>query len=177
MSLFQLFRKSYTFYWKTYIKPFIVLPGIVEIDETKISRQRWHFRGGFPKKIRWVFGLFCRSTGITIVYEIHSKSHDYLVNIVKKHVQAGTVMMSDHHSSYVIMRASKSNLTRYGFFHFWINHSAYYVHEKFTFLQTASIENQWLRMRHQMMALKMQQSSERIDEYLNTFMLMNIIQQ
>ena len=61
-------------------------------------------------------------------YEIQSKSHDYLVNIVKKHVQAGTIMLSDHHSSYVIMRSAKSNLTKYGFFHFWINHSAWKVH-------------------------------------------------
>ena len=104
-----------------------------------------------------------------VAYEIMSKSHDYLMNIVKKHVHPGTIMMSDHHSSYVILRSAKSHLTKYGYFHFWINHSAYYVHEKFTFLQTASIENQWLQMRHQMMSLKMQQSSARIDEYLSTY--------
>ena len=85
-SLFLLFRKCYTHYWKTYVGPYLVLPGIVEIDETKISRQRWHFKGGFPKKIRWVFGMYCRSTGIPIVYEIQCKNHDYLVNILKKHV-------------------------------------------------------------------------------------------
>ena len=38
MSLMGLFRKSYTHYWKTNISPFLILPGIVEIDETKISR-------------------------------------------------------------------------------------------------------------------------------------------
>ena len=37
-SLFLLFRKAYTHYWKTYVGPYLVLPGIVEIDETKVSR-------------------------------------------------------------------------------------------------------------------------------------------
>ena len=80
-------------------------------------------------------------------------------------------MLSDHHSSYVLMRGSRSNLTRYGWFHFWINHSAYYVHEKFTFVQTASIETTWLRLKHQMMSLKRVCDFDRIDEYLNTFEL------
>jgi hypothetical protein len=38
MNYFHLFRKSYKYYWKTFIAPYLVLPGIVEIDETKISR-------------------------------------------------------------------------------------------------------------------------------------------
>lgn len=96
---------------------------------------------------------------------------------MKRHMRSGQIMFSDHHSSYVTMRSSRSNLTRYGWFHFWINHSAYYVHEKFTFVQTASIENTWLKMRHQMMSLKMQVNDDRIDEYLNTFMLMQLIKQ
>jgi hypothetical protein len=90
--------------------------------------------GGFPKRIKWCFGLFCWESGIPIVYQIENKSHEYLVNLMKKHMRAGQIMLSDHHSSYVTMRSSKSNLTKYGWFHFWINHSADYVHEKFTFV-------------------------------------------
>ena len=86
-------------------------------------------------------------------------------------------MLSDHHSSYVLMRGSRSNLTRYGWFHFWINHSAYYVHEKFTFVQTATIETTWLRLKHQMMSLKSVTDFDRIDEYLHTFCLMCLIKQ
>lgn len=33
-----LFRKSYKHYYKKYVAPYLILPGIVEIDETKISR-------------------------------------------------------------------------------------------------------------------------------------------
>ena len=45
--------------------------------------------GGFPKRIKWCFGLFCRESGIPIVYQIENKSHDYLVNLMKKHMRAG----------------------------------------------------------------------------------------
>lgn len=156
---------------KTKVMPYIVLPGPVEIDEAKIGRQRWHFRGEFPKKIKWAFGVYCRTTGISIIYEIKSKKHSYLVSILKKHLRAGAVMHSDHHSSYVILRSAKSLLSKYGFYHFWINHSNLYVHEKFSFVMTGNIERCWSQLRHMMMPLKFQRNSLRIEEYLCTYML------
>lgn len=142
-ALFSLFRRAYTFYLKTKILPYLVLPGPVEIDEAKIGRQRWHFRGEFPKKIKWAFGMFCRTTQIPLIYEIKCKVHKYLVSILKRHLRAGTVMHSDHHSSYVVLRSAKSLLAKYGFYHYWVNHSNLYVHEKFSFVMTGNIERVW----------------------------------
>lgn len=87
--------------------------------------------------------MYCRTTGIPIIYEIKSKVHSYLVSILKKHIRPGTVMHSDHHSSYVILRSAKSLLAKYGFYHYWINHSNLYVHEKFSFVMTGNIERVW----------------------------------
>lgn len=139
---------------KTKILPYLRLPGPVEIDEAKIGRRRWHFRGEFPKKIRWAFGIYCRTTGIPILYEIKTKMHRYLVSILKKHLKDGTVLLSDHHSSYVILRSGKSHLAKYGFYHFWVNHSDFYIHEKFSFVFTGNIERCWAQLRHQCMPLK-----------------------
>jgi hypothetical protein len=57
-----VFRRSFNNYMARRIYPFLKLPGPVEIDEAKIGVQRWHFKGEFPKNIKWAFGLYCRST-------------------------------------------------------------------------------------------------------------------
>jgi hypothetical protein len=128
---------------KTKVLPYLILPGPCEIDEAKLGRQRWHHRGEFPKNIKWGFGLYCRTTHIPIIYEIKNKQHAYLVSIMKKHMRPGTVVHSDHHSSYVILRCAKSLLAKYGLFHYWVCHASLYVHEKFSWVFTGNIERTW----------------------------------
>ena len=140
---FLLFRKACSHYMHSRVLPFIQLPGPIEIDEAKIGRRRWHFRGEFPKKIRWAFGMYCRTTGIPILYEIKSKVHSYLVGLMKLHMPSGRAVLSDHHSSYVILRSGKSHLSKYGWYHFWVNHSDFYIHEKYAFVFTGNIERVW----------------------------------
>jgi hypothetical protein len=77
------------------VYPFLRLPGPIEIDEAKIGVQRWHYKGEFPKNIKWAFGVYCRSTQIAIVYEISTKNHAELVSIMKAHCAPGSVMISD----------------------------------------------------------------------------------
>ena len=92
--------------------------------------------------------MYCRTTGIPILYEIKSKVHSYLINLMKKHMRSGRSVLSDHHSSYVILRSSKSHLAKYGYYHFWVNHSNFYVHEKFNFVLTSNVERVWAQLRH-----------------------------
>ena len=91
----MLFRKASHHYMHTRVLPYLQLPGPIEIDEAKIGRRRWHFRGEFPKKIRWAFGMYCRTTGIPILYEIKSKVHGHLLSFMKKHMPGGRVVLSD----------------------------------------------------------------------------------
>ena len=84
------------------MKPYLVLPGIVEIDETKIGVERgvsgamnWH------PKLRWVFGMYCRQTGLIIMYYILNRMSEFLYPKIKKHVRPGTVMISDELATYV----------------------------------------------------------------------------
>jgi hypothetical protein len=64
-----MFRRCYSHFITKKVLPYLVLPGPVDIDETKIGRKRWTFFGKFPT-VRWAFGLFCRSTRIPIIYQI-----------------------------------------------------------------------------------------------------------
>ncbi len=84
--------------------------------------------------------MMCRKTRIPIMYFIKNKSHEYLVKLIKRHTTPGICLFSDAHSSYVSMAASRSKLTQYGIYHFWICHESRYVHEKFGFIHTCSIE-------------------------------------
>lgn len=127
-----LFRKALDHYFRKRVLPYLKLPGPVEIDETRIGRKRFMHFGTFPK-LRWAFGLFCRTTQIPILFYIKNKTHFTLSMHVKNYVEKGATLFSDEHPSYVNLSASKSKLTRLGYFHFWVNHSAQYVHYKFPF--------------------------------------------
>ena len=61
-TFFNIFRKATSHYMTTKVLPYLKLPGIVEIDETMISRKTWNYACGTCPKIRWVFGLYCRKT-------------------------------------------------------------------------------------------------------------------
>jgi hypothetical protein len=115
-------------------------------------------------------------TGIAIVNEIVSKNHGELMSIIKAHCDPGAVILSDQHSSYVCLRSGKSNLAKHGFYHFWVNHSNFYVHDKFQFVFTANIERTWCQIRRTQPALKAQRKSERTAEYLATYCLSQMVQ-
>ena len=95
--------------------------------------------------------------------------------MIKAHCEVGTVVLSDQHSSYVLLRQSRSNLTKHGFYHFWVNHSNFYVHEKYPFIFTANIERTWSRIKRTQPALKVQRKSHRTAEYLSVYTLSQII--
>ncbi|CDW79773.1 UNKNOWN [Stylonychia lemnae] len=134
--------------------------------ETLIGQQRWSYMGHFPQ-LRWVFGLLCRRTRIPVMYFIKDKSHKNLVDIIKRHTVPGTVIFSDSHSSYVNMPKSKSKLTQYGYYHYWICHITRYVHEKFGFVHTSGIELQWNNMKKSLKGLRYASTEKVINEYVN----------
>jgi hypothetical protein len=94
-DLFSVFRRSYKHYMNRKVYPYIKLPGPVEIDETKIGIQRWHWKGGYPKDVRWAFGIYCRKTHLKIVYEIKTKQSNELISVIKEHVPVGSIVFSD----------------------------------------------------------------------------------
>ncbi len=161
--MFKIFRKSCARYFSRRIAPYIVLPGPVEIDEAQVGAKRfWLFPYQWPE-CRWMFGMICRRTKIPVIYYIPNKKHTNLINFIKPHIAPGSIMLSDEHASYVATsNGLRSKLAYYGYYHYWINHSRFYVHEKFNFVHTSAIEGTWNDIRHVHNALKMQMDGIKI---------------
>jgi len=87
----------------------------------------------------------------------------------------GSVVFSDAHSSYQNLSHSKSQLTKYGFYHFWINHGERYVHEKFPFVNTGSIETHWHLLKTHCKGINISMKEQAINEYCNTFSLFQMV--
>ena len=90
-------------------------------------------------------------------------------------MESGTIVFSDCHSAYINWGTGKSHLGKYGWYHFWINHSEFYVHEKYPFVCTGRIENCWRMLKTSFSNIKANTNPKRIDEILNTFCLRSII--
>lgn len=102
------------------------------MDETLVTRG-FEVYYKYPDH-RWVFGFYCTTT--------------------KKHIQPGTVLFSDEHSSYVNMHSNISHLTQYGIYHYWVVHSHTYTHEEFCFINSSIMESMWNRLKRQCAGLK-----------------------
>lgn len=110
-----------------------------------------------------------------MIYYIPNKKHTNLINFIKPHVAPGSIMLSDEHSAYVATsNGLRSKLAFYGYYHYWINHSRFYVHEKFNFVNTSRIESTWNDIRHVHNALKMQMDGVKIQEYCDSYSIRKI---
>lgn len=83
---FQLIRKCMSLFVRTKMCPYVTLPGPVEIDETRLGRQKLSPSTVFARKINRVFCLVCRLTGISILYYIPDRKHPTLTKLIRKHV-------------------------------------------------------------------------------------------
>ena len=151
-----------------------MLDGGVEMDETCIGQRR-HTNTQLAPKLRWLFGFYCRQSKIPIVMYITDKSHRQLSSLVKTYIKPGSTVYSDCHASYLNLHRSKSKLTYYGYYHFWINHSASYVHEKYPFVHTMNIERTWKQLKQMFHALKWAHSPKVIDEYAQAYTFREIV--
>jgi hypothetical protein len=82
---FRLFRIAASHYMKKKILPYLKLPGIVEMDETYIGRRKFAYKDPFPR-IRWVFGMHCRLTRLSVMYFIKDKVHATVAPLIKAHL-------------------------------------------------------------------------------------------
>jgi len=94
---------------------------------------------------------------------------------MKKYVQRGSIVFTDCHSAYINWGSGTTKLGQSGYYHFWINHSEFYVHEKYPFVCTGRIENCWRMLKQSFSNIKANMNPRRIDEILNTFCLRAIV--
>lgn len=56
---FGIFRRAASHYVENKILPYLVLPGPVEIDESKTSNKKFKYTGAPTIHVRWIFGMYC----------------------------------------------------------------------------------------------------------------------
>ena len=115
-------------------------------NKQKLITKKFNLHQKFPNH-KWVFGMYCRQTGIVVVYQIKTRESQHILPFIKKHIAPGTVVYSDELSTYVCLQSAKSRLAYYGYYHYWICHSMRYTHEKLPFVHTMQIEGTWNQMK------------------------------
>ncbi len=121
----------------------MVLPGPIELDETKVGCERGYMKGvsGWHPIYKWVFGMYCRKTHLTVMQYVANRKKHFLHPIIKKHIAPGNIVITDEHASYLSTLSGNSRLAKLGFFHFFLNHNANeYTHHKFPFISNNLIE-------------------------------------
>lgn len=121
MLYFQVIRKAMSLYEKTKILPYLKLEGPVEIDETRLGRQKLKACSMYARKINRIMGLYDRATDLLVLYYIPDRRHSTLSRIAMKHIQLGSAIITDTMSSYVRPRSETSRLEQYGYYHYWFD--------------------------------------------------------
>ena len=176
IKYFQLIRKCCSLYCRTKILPYIQLPGPVEVDETRLGRQKLSKCTVFARKINRVFCLFCRNTNICLFYYIPDRRHPTLTKLIRKHLATSTALITDTMTSYVRPKSESSRLDQYGYYHFYINITQHSIHEKFSFIYINNARRQFLELKRHISAYhRMYVPVEKVDQFIHSFMVRQIM--
>ena len=164
-------------YIKTKVLPYLKLCGPVEIDETRLGRQKLSKCTVFARKINRVFGMFCRTTHIPLFYYIPDRKHPTLTKIIRKHLPLSGAIVSDTMTSYVRPRSEQSRLDQYGFYHYYINITQHNIHEKFSFVYINNIRRNFLELKRHISAYhRMYVPVEKVDQFIHSYMVRCLMQ-
>lgn len=112
---------------------------IVEIDETLVSKRKYH-KGRFVKE-KWLFGGIDRNTNELFAYLVDDRKAETLINVIEECILPGTTIMSDEWSSYKPLNKDIELLKKYN--HKTVNHSKYFVDPNDRSINTQKIERLW----------------------------------
>ena len=109
---------------------------IVEIDESLLSKRNYN-RGRLVGQ-QWVFGAITRDTPVfqCIVELVPDRSQETLLEVIKRRIRPGSIIMSDCWKSYDCLEAN-------GYRHYNVNHSENFVNPDDSNIHTQNIENRW----------------------------------
>ena len=90
---------------------------------------------------------------------------------MKKHIATGGIIYTDSHMSYCNSSQGVSKLSKYGWYHYWTNHSVRMVHEKFPFCHSMSMEAVWGDLKRTCVGMKFTLAYDKIQEFCDEFMM------
>jgi uncharacterized protein YlbG (UPF0298 family) len=123
----------------------VMLEGPVEIDECLLFKPKAGYeRMARPYKIQtWILGMRCRQSKRFLVFPLKRRTRQDIIPLIIKHVKYGSWIYTDCFSTYVDTNTKESFLRHFGYVHFHINHSRYFVNPIFEHIHTNSIERLW----------------------------------
>ncbi|OMJ90334.1 hypothetical protein SteCoe_7362 [Stentor coeruleus] len=107
--------------------------GIVEIDESAFRSNKVRANNKIEK---WVFGLYERERKLVYMEIVKNRRESTLIPIIQKICEPGTTIISDQWASY-------NKLPDYGFPHYTVDHSRFFVNPHSREIHTQDIEISW----------------------------------
>lgn len=117
-----------------YMKNLPKFRGVVEIDESAFKLKKK--LGATRAAEKWVFGLYERERKLVYMEIVKNRLATTLVPIIQKICEPGTTIISDQWASY-------NKLPDYGFPHYTVDHSRFFVNPHSREIHTQDIEISW----------------------------------
>lgn len=108
--------------------------GVVEIDESCFKSFGYKLQNK-PRE-KWVFGLYERERKINYMELVPKRTTSHLIPIIQKICEPGTTIISDQWAAY-------NKLEEFGFPHFTVDHSRFFVNPHSREIHTQHIEISW----------------------------------
>ena len=131
---------------------------IVEIDESLVSKRKYN-RGRYVGQ-QWVFGAIARDTPTfeCFVELVNDRSQETLLEVIKRRIKPGSIIMSDCWKSYDCLEAN-------GYKHHKVNHSENFLNPEDEDIHTQNIENRWNWMK-KFVKKKVENIQKHLEEYI-----------
>jgi transposase-like protein len=117
-----------------FLENFIKFTGVVEIDESCFRNSR--LLNVKLKAQKWVFGLYERSRKLNYMEVVPKRTAKHLIPIIQKTCQPGTTIISDQWAAY-------NRLEEFGYPHYTVDHSRFFVNPHSREIHTQHIEISW----------------------------------
>ncbi|OMJ87822.1 hypothetical protein SteCoe_10386 [Stentor coeruleus] len=132
--------------------------GVVEIDESAFrSKSKTRAKNKVDK---WVFGLYERERKIVYMEIVKNRRESTLIPIIQKICEPGTTIISDQWGSY-------NKLPDYGFPHYTVDHSRFFVNPHSREIHTQDIEISWGWAKYEIR--RQNRIMHNLQEYLHLF--------
>ena len=132
------FREIVFDYFLSNPEPIGGVGSIVEIDESKIGRRKYH--RGHHVEGQWVFGGIDRQTGKVFLVPVEKRDQETLIPLIKSWILPHSTIISDCWKAYNV-------LNQEGYEHLTVNHSLHFK-DPASGAHTNTIESSWRHLKN-----------------------------
>ena len=124
-----------------------ILSGFVEIDESKLYKEKVSYALARPCEYGdiWIIGFKERSSKKFLILPVESRDQDAFLPLLLKHSKTDSTIYTDCFSVYINNRTLplEFKLHKWGYKHYFIDHSYSFVNAIFSNTHTNTVERLW----------------------------------